>query len=54
MAWQSGSAMAGGGMGGGGETSANGSHAPLGTEYTLQGARNSITHLYTSLILLQV
>lgn len=32
--------MAGGGMGGAGEAATNGGHAPLGTEYTLQGARN--------------
>lgn len=37
MAWQSGSAMAGGALGGAGDTTANGSHVPLGTEYTLQG-----------------
>jgi len=40
MAWQSGSAMAGPGVGASSEAAANGSsHAPLGTEYTLQGAR---------------
>jgi hypothetical protein len=51
MAWQSGSAMAGGGMGGGGDTAANGSHAPLGTEYTLQGARYFNIPLSTNLML---
>ena len=35
MAWQSGSAMAGGGGGQGGDG------GPLGTEYTLQGASNN-------------
>lgn len=44
--------MAGSGMGGGGEASANGNHAPLGTEYTLQGARSFSKSPSTKLMLL--
>ena len=40
--------MAGGGIGGAGDAAANGSHAPTGTEYTLQGARTLNLSLLTS------
>lgn len=48
MAWQSGSATAGGGVGGANDAAPNGSHAPLGTEYTLQGAHIFYLFSYTS------
>lgn len=44
--------MAGAGMGGSAEAAANGSQAPLGTEYTLQGARIFNVSLATRLMLL--